>query len=280
MNEVPEQTAQPLADIIDDCLNWLSTTLPGIFYADAVKTSDLPKTYTDWLAHPETANSFQSHLLEQIQRSADTMISALKEALQVTPPKPETFNQFMQAFEDFMSRLNVIENQTLLSEKGVDPQTGFKTSAILMAELKKELDRRSRRGNPFAIALIKIDGDADDEKKEYQLNSISSAFKKCMRSFDDIYRIGDKEFLAGLKHSDLKGGIRFTERVRDELKILNADFTFTSCVAEPDPLDDLPTFLNNMKKDLAQIAAGGQGQTLRFEELSPLQRYVNTIKDK
>lgn len=277
MNEPLHPPAQPLSEVIEDCQHWLSNMLVGLFYSKSDQPAALPKAYGEWIAHPQTEEKFRPALIDQLKHSAETMAACLQETLKSVPPKQHDFQQFLQAYEDFIGRLTNVENQRLLSDKGIDADTGFKTDAVLVDELKKELERRSRRGNPFSIAMIRIDGDAQNEEKEYQLKAIADAFRKCMRSFDDIYRAGDKDFVAGLKHSDLKGAFRFTERVKEELTSINAGFTFSSCVAEPDPADDIVGFLENMKGDLAKIIASGDGQVAKFEEISPLQRYVNNI---
>lgn len=278
MTDLKDAAHPQLSEIIEECQHWLTGVLSGLFYIKTEQLKSFPKAYAEWFLQAEEAGVIPSQGLAQLKRSAHAVSTALEAARATVPPKQDQFAVFMEAFEDFMGRLTLIEKQAFLSDHGVDPQTGFKTSSSLIAELKKELDRRSRRGNPFSVAIVKIDG--EEKSDEPQLTIIAEAFRKCLRSFDDIYRSDDKEFVIGLKHSDTKGGIRFTERLKDELKILNADFTFSSCVAEPDPADDMVTFLDNMRADLAKITKAGQGQVIEFEELSPLQRYVNTITTK
>ena len=263
-----EKASQPLIELIGDCLHWLNHATTALFYKGEGEAFEFttPKAYRDWAENSSTEVNFQSSLLAQLHYSAETLQKTLIQASQNRPPKRNDFQSFMQAYEDFMSRLHQLEGQAILSEQGIDALTGFKTAPSMQAEFKKELDRRARRGSPFSIAMMRIDGSPSGDELNFKLQSISTAMRRCMRSFDDIYRTGEKDFVAGLKHSDVAGGLRFVERVRDDLKLLGVDLTFAACVAEPDPSDDLKEFLTNMEHDLTRAAASGKGQAVRFEE--------------
>lgn len=276
-----EKASQPIVELIGDCLHWLSGATAALFYKGEGQAFEfsLPKAYRDWAENPQTDTNFQSSLLAQLHYSAETLQKSLVKASQNRPPQRADFQAFMQAFEDFMARLHPLEGHAILSEQGIDALTGFKTAPSMEAEFKKELDRRARRGSPFSIAMMRIDGKTTGEELNFQLQSISTSMRRCMRSFDDIYRTGEKDFVAGLKHSDLAGGFRFIERVKDDLKILGVDLTFSACVAEPDPSDELKEFLENMEYDLARAAASGKGEAVRFEDVSPLQRFVKSLKN-
>ncbi len=282
MTDTPQKPdTQPIVEIMEDCQNWLSLALAALFYKEQSESFGfiLPKSYLGWIDNSQTQSSIQKIFLDQVKASAATLQAALVKAKASQPPPREAFQQFMQAYEDFMARLNQIENDSLLSGHGIDSLTGFKNNSVLMIELKRELERRARRGNPFSVAMLRVDDSEDAEARNVKLRTISEALRRCIRSFDDVYRMGDTDLLIGLKHSDLKGGMRFIERLRVELKNLEADFTFSSCVAEPDPEDDMNVFLTNIEKDLTQIASAGGGQSAKYEDLSPLQRFVTSMKD-
>lgn len=275
-----ENVSQPIVEVIGDCLHWLNAATTALFYKGEGETFEFsaPKAYREWTENPATETAFQSSLLGELHYSAETLQKALVQASQNRPPQREDYHAFMQAFEDFMARLHRLESQAILSEQGIDALTGFKTATAMQVEFKKELDRRARRGSPFSIAMMRIDGQSAGEELNFQLQSIATAMRRCMRSFDDIYRTGEKDFIAGLKHSDVSGGLRFTERVKEDLKLLGVNLTFSACVAEPDPSDDLKEFLKNMEHDLSRAAAEGKGQAVRFEDVSPLQRFVANLK--
>ncbi len=281
MTEPVNAQAQPVFEIIEDSLHWLTEALALLFYKGDGTKFDFtpPRSYMAWIADPETAKLFQKSVLERVRESANLLIGTLKAASENRPPLRGAYDAFMQAFEDFMVRLNELENESIISGQGIDTQTGFKNAAIMIQELKKELNRRERRGSPFSIAMIRIDGDDTDVALEFKVRTLSDAIRQCMRSFDDVYKIGERDFVAGLKHSDLRGGLRFIERVKLELKNRSAGLTFSSCVGEPDPADDLDAFMNNIKNDLDRIATAGTGQSVKFEDISPLQRFVASMKN-
>ena len=155
-----EKASQPIIELIGDCLHWLNKATTALFYKGEGEAFDfsIPKAYREWAENPQTEANFQSSLLAQLHYSAETLQKNLVQASQNRPPQRSDFNAFMQAFEDFMARLHLLESQAILSEQGIDALTGFKTAPSMQVEFKKELDRRARRGSPFSIAMIRLDG--------------------------------------------------------------------------------------------------------------------------
>lgn len=282
MTDKSTVTVSQVAQVIEDCQSWLSGLLSSFFYSVTVDSSAfrLPDGYAGWIESPSTKSGFQKSLLEDIADAAAEMKVALDEAREVNPPLRVSFEKFLQSYEKFISHLNRAQNELILAGSGVDKITGFKINSLMLPEIRRELDRRGRKGNPFSLALLRLDGSVSSEERDFKLRAISTALRQGLRSFDDVYRMGDVDLLVALKHADIKGGIRFIERLKAELKNLQADFTFSSCVGEPDPADDLESFLVNLENDLTQIATHGGGQTMKHEEISPLQRFVSSLKNK
>ena len=271
----------PVVEVLEDCQHWFSQVLDSLFYGDGnLYKMDLPEIYYRWTATFETAHNFQKALIEQIGASEKTLKAALVVAVQNRPPVQKDFHDFLKSYEDFMGRLNGMENDSLLAGHGIDTLTGFKSHAVMMEDIKRELDRRSRRGNPYSVAMIRLDSITDVAVAEQRLKKLSAALRSCIRTFDDVYRINETDLLVSLKHSDLLGAMRFIERLKQEMKQLEADFTFTSCVAEPDPADNIDSLFQHLKKDLEQVAALGPGQSVIYEDISPLQRFVSSLKDQ
>ena len=283
MTEQNNVTVGQVAQVIEDCQNWLSNVVSLFFYSEKAEASafKLPDSYAAWIGSPTVQAGFQKGLLDDIREFADEMKVALDEARDVHPPLRMSFEKFMKAYEKFISQLNRAQNELILSGTGVDKLTGFKINALMLPEIRRELDRRGRKGNPFSLAMLRLDGSSSAEERDFKMRAISTALRQGLRSFDDVYRMhNDLDLLVALKHADIKGGLRFIERLKAELKNIQANFTFSSCVAEPDPADDLESFLINLEADLTQIASHGGGQTVKYEEISPLQRFVSTLKDK
>ena len=73
-------------------------------------------------------------------------------------PTQDMFQNFWQAYEGLMGLLHRLEKDSLLGDLGIDPITGLRSSKEMKKDLERELERRSRRGQPFCIALTCIDG--------------------------------------------------------------------------------------------------------------------------
>jgi GGDEF domain-containing protein len=158
----------------------------------------------------------------------------------------------------------------------------------MMKDLEREMERRSRRGKPFSLALVRID--RYDEIREMQnvdeharlLMTLANMIRKCLRSFDDAYRSGEGEFIMSLKHADISGGTAALNRLRrlleEEKIVIGVAFplSLSGCVAEPMPGDDLSLLLGNMRHDLGRYGEHG-GAALEYHEISPLQRFVEDI---
>ncbi len=279
MTEQNAQTVSQITEIIEACQHWHSALLMHFFYSQSVP-SGLPDSYGVWINQSGSETVIQKALIDEIRRSADDLNISLNAAKSQTPPAREVFEKFTQSYDRFLMLLNKAQNELAMSGSGMDDITGFKIGALMIQEVKRELDRRGRNGNPFSMAMIRLDGENDFETRNFKLRAISTALRQGLRSFDDVYRLENDDLVIALKHADIKGGFRFIERLKSELKNLQAEFTFSSCVAEPDPSDDLQQFLKNLLDDLNLVASSGSGQTMKYEELSPLQRFVTNMKDK
>lgn len=279
--ETPASQDIPVVEVLEDCQHWFSQVLNSLFYGEGnLYKMDLPEIYYKWTATFSSARNFQKALIEQIQASEQTLKMSLTAAVQNRPPSQSDFQEFLKAYEDFMGRLNGMENDSLLAGHGIDTLTGFKSHVVMMEDIKRELDRRSRRGNPYSVAIIRLDSITDVAVAEQRLKTLSTALRACIRTFDDVYRLNETDLLVSLKHSELMGAMRFIERLKQEMKQANADFTFTSCVAEPDPSDNIESLFKHLIKDLEQVAALGPGQSVKYEDVSPLQRFVSSLKDQ
>ncbi len=280
MMEENPHTVSHISEIIEACQHWYSGLLLDLFFPRKAESFliDLPDLYKNWADESFSKPTFQKVLMDEIYRSGNELKSLLNNIK--SPPSREEFQNLSANYDRFIILLSKAQNEIALSGTGVDDITGFKIGALMMQEVKRELDRRGRKGNPFSMAMIRLDGENNTEDKNFKLRAISTALRQGLRSFDDVYRLENDDLVIALKHADIKGGFRFIERLKGELKSLQADFTFSSCVAEPDPADDMQQFLKNLLDDLNVAASSGTGQTIKYEELSPLQRFVSNMKDK
>ena len=165
---------------------------------------------------------------------------------------------------------------------------GLRSQHAMEIDIARELERRARRGNPFTLALARIDNYdefrsiIDPAQHKQVFGTLGRLIKKCVRSFDDAYRSGDCEFIMSLKHAVSVGGTAAVNRLRgflaDEQIVIRVDgreipLTMSYCVAEPVPGDTLEELLSNMRQDLDKWDEGGD-QAVEYHEQSPLQRYI------
>lgn len=273
--------SRSIDEIIADCQNWLSTALSSYIYKDSgiVPISELPESYLEWVDSPLTQSIFREQHLIHLRQSSDVLLNQLRITNKIQPPSLENFQKFMAAYVHFITLLNEIENEYIAAGNGTDSVTGFKAHSLLLPEMRRELERTGRKGNPFSVVMLRIDASDTVEEREFKMRALATALNQCLRGFDDVYNVSDTDLIVSLKQSDIKGGIRFVERLKEELRNIQASFLFTSCVAEPDPSSELVKFLENLERDLSQITSHGVGQTVKFEDISPLQRYVATLKE-
>lgn len=275
-----EQNSQIYADLLGDYSSWLGQLIRVAVYGDAAakKSPPLAPSIQKALAKifikgvnavPVQILDSEKYLLEQMQAMLVTE----------TAPTQEMFQNFWQAYEGLMGLLHRLEKDSLLGDLGIDPVTGLRSSKVMRKDLERELERRSRRGQPFSIAMTRIDG-ADNCKDNEKVKLAAKNVQKTIRSFDDAYVMGAGEFLISLKHTDVNGAMRFSSRLTEALKMdVDVKFTMSSCVAEPMPGDSIDDLLANTRKDLDHIAGLGAGASGQYEDISPLGRYVMSLKD-
>lgn len=195
------------------------------------------------------------------------------------PPVEDVFQTFLQAYEGLSGLINRLEKDALLVDNGIDPQTGLRSERVMIADLERELERRARRGQPFSIALTRIDGETDSKDPQKVALAIK-ILQKTLRSFDDAYVTGQGDYLVSLKHSDVNGALKFAKRLSDALgRDDTVTFSMSCCVAEPVPGENIFELIDNTRNDLNHIAGLGSGASGQYEDLSPLSRFIQKIKD-
>jgi diguanylate cyclase len=275
-------TLEPVSLIIEDYNGWFSHIIKSSFYRpENLPDIVVPDSFTVWVDNIRAQKKVDSNLIDRLVQTHQYLIeSGQKLVASRGTPDQKIFDFFIQCHEDFISRLVRLEIDSLLAASGIDQLTGFRTESVLIADLERELERRARRGNPFSICLTRIDGNYNADELVPLIAIATKAIQTCMRNFDDAYRLKANEFLVSLKHADTKGGIKFIERLNEELKNLSASFTMSSCIAEPIPGDDLSEMVKNIRMDLDKISLGGGGDVGQYEDVSPLQRFVKTMTQK
>jgi hypothetical protein len=103
--------------------------------------------------------------------------------------------------------------------------------------------------------------------------------KKCMRSFDDAYYLGQGEFMLSLKHADkigAKAAINRLQAFLDGDEENKSKMTMSYCFTEPSVGDDILELTGNMRQDLIDHM-NDENVVLQLTEISALERYASQL---
>lgn len=269
-----EKDIKFLATLQSDYAAWLTQVLLSSLYDAALVRKDI--------IFPELLTSRIEGGLEIPSRILDSqgILHELANKILNSEAKPskDAMENFLVTFENFQSALQKLEHGQLLADFGIDELTGLQTEERMLADFERELERRSRRGQPFCFVVSRIDGDENRGKAE-NIILAAKAIQKTIRSFDDAYITGGGEYVSGLKHSDNNGGLKFVARLNHILKTNeHIHFTMSSIVAEPIPGDSIPQLIATVTKELQSLSDGEESIAEQYEEVSPLSQYLKSLK--
>ena len=285
-----------LAAVIDEHAEWLGRATKRVFFPESFKGKDklaVPGRFQDWLKEAVDYDFIDPVTLENLKKIYEELHIvatglADKAAYGDEAVNLEEYGNFISLYENFIFKLRRLEYDCALSDSGMDVDTGLRSFKAMELDMARELERRARRGNPFTLALARINNYGefrsiiDAEQNKAILGTLGKLIKKCIRSFDDAYRLTEGEFVMSLKHSEAAGGTAAVNRLRhflaDENIVIKVGekkipLTMSYCVAEPVPGDTLEDLLQNMRYDLDKWDGGDTA--LEYHEQSPLQRFID-----
>jgi diguanylate cyclase (GGDEF)-like protein len=256
--------------------------------AMALKALSTPNMVLDTLT--EEAQSFLPPALHDALFEQNANVLKCAQALQTDPGNSDVFSDFLKLSATFMQTLSNVEQLIFQEEAGYDLETKLKNAAQMDKELAIEMERLSRGGPEFSLALALIDDfdlikEHDSAKADEAIKMAAKAMLECLRPFDDAYYVDENEFVICLKQTQVSGGLRAFERLEEYLDettlSYNADgkqkkVTMSCCVSEPVADDDLSIHLQNLREDTKSIDKSQGAAAFTFQELSPLQRYMKT----
>ncbi len=283
---------ESITPILDEHVVWYGQMM-RVYFERQGTVPKTPGVFQEWIEKSEMEKSVSEPIAARLRRLHGDMIAAgsifIAKAMMWDVNPLKEFNEFTRHYEEFIQFMRRIEREQTLENSGIDEKTGLRSLKVMKEDLTREMHRRSRRGSPFALALIKINDFNDDWMKEDEafiltIRKISDQMRQTLRSFDDAYYLGGQYFLVSLKHADRVGSQAASGRLSAGIHDAHIaqpqnpgkEITVVVLVAEPVEGDDIDTMIDNMKKDLEGINA--KGTVLAYNDLSPLQRYVHTIK--
>lgn len=288
---------QHLAPVMDEHAEWYGRVMRAAFYPESGVSLPAPVRFAQWMSDVEGQEFIDTPALGHLKKVHDELHSRaghlLRESGGGNRPSAQTFDAFADAYDEFVMLMRRFERDIVMEDSGIDMATGLRSRRVFRKDLDREMERRSRRGKPFSLAIVKIDRYEDiramqnvDEHGRL-LKKLADMILKCLRSFDDAYRSGDGEFIMSLKHADISGGTAALNRLRKLLEDEQISFgaggnafplTLSGCVAEPMPDDDMTALLANMRQDLQRYGEH-VGTALQYHEISPLQRFVKDLAE-
>ncbi len=286
-----------LVPVLDEHAEWFGRVMRRVFYPEEyldVASLPLPSRFKAWEKEESDDDFIKEELMDSLRRAHDELhrvaVSLMEEVL-ASGNKPDfnVFNGFIDLYDDFIFRLRRLERDFVQIDSGLDIETGLRSRKVIYTDMEREMERRSRRGMPFCLVLACIDDyksfRALVDETQYQeiMATFGRVIQKCLRSFDDAYRLNDSEFIMSLKHADTTGGSAAINRLRLFLEEENLQIednngkafslTMSYCAAEPVPGDSVQDLFNNMRDDLSRFDDGAD-TALEHLEQSPLEHYV------
>jgi len=276
---------EALAPILEEYAAWFGEIAMAVAYIDEPQENatiiTLSDSFKNWIEAPETQEGLSGYLLKDMITAHDDMLrvgglllNAIKENKK--PSKPD-FEELKNLYNAFLMRLRRVEKDSAYEGSGVDPETGLRSSAALNDDLKIEMERVGRQGNPFSIVISRIDFFAGQKDQPHAIKMVVRNVKKCMRSFDDAYYLGQGEFLLALKHADKIGGKAAINRLQAFLKgdeENKGEMTLSYSLMEPSVGDETEDLIKNMRQDLIDNM-NEANIVLELTEMSALERYAS-----
>lgn len=296
MNKKSESNLRALGPLIDEFAEWYGDVLRRVFYYDAALPPldmNVFVMFQKWRETVKLAELVEQEILGKVNalqgELRETSLQLCNEAAtQRRRPDLDVFDKFANLFYSLIVNLRRIEKDSVLEDSGIDVLTGLRSRSMLHEDLGRELERLSRRGKPFCVALARIDHYEDiaaehgrKVARDYT-KTVSTFIKKSIRSFDDAYRLGSGEFLLSLKQADVTGGVAALERLKRMLEASSTRYrlngteyllSMSCCIAEPLPEDDVDILIDNLRNDLSKVDREA-GAVLEYHEMSDLQRYI------
>lgn len=293
-----------LSAVQEDYAQWFNKFCVHLFYPFDVRENESlvrPVSFVSWYTKAQQESDvIQPESIERLSVLNSELLSQsqiLQNHVNSTQAKPpaQDFQDFVTLYEEFDISVRRLERDLLLEGNGYDSLTGLRHSRLAEKDILRELDRLARQGRNFCLALVRVDH--FEKMKSFmaktELNAsvrlLSDLIKLSIRSYDDAYYLGEGEYLLCLKQTYISGGVAALERLRRELERQNIELEFDdegpqlmsmSCViAEPVAGDKPAELMENLKQDLYSHDQVKTDTVLKYHELSPLQRYVQTSSD-
>lgn len=289
---------ETLKFVLEEHNCWFYGLLEHLFYPKKFKgdASLLLKTtsFTHWVVGESRDKSIHADIIKRLSslhddlfNKAAILLSNAKETLK--NPEHKQFKEFLTLFEEFTFYIHRLEQDLYAEGNGFGSFAGLRHESVLKQDLSREMERLSRQGRTFCLALVRIDSFSDllnvSDKNEIDgyIKLLVGLIKLSIRSFDDAYYMGDGLFALCLKQTEIDGGARGMERLRKGLLEKKVSIpsqsrclTISCCVTEPVIGDEVAALMEALMDNLER-AQEDTDTVLKLRELSALERYARDI---
>ncbi len=275
---------------LQDYTQWFRALISGLG-RDNVRIGDVTLTTPDsWVALEPYLGDIYPDLLTA-QKAVLAELAVLTPALMTGAGVPRhdiagLTNAYLALQQMLMQHVNDI----LFTLSDVDFVSFLRHPQWLEREWGREMERLTRDGKAFCVCLVRLKILPSDmpvstnmpEADLAHLRQAAAVMARCVRSFDDVFCLGDGVFVILLRQTNHAGGVRFVRRLQDVMvetgqkRPVPVDLGFISCVAEPVIGESLTNLLTQMRQDMVNQAEDGQAIATR-REISPLARYVASL---
>lgn len=288
----PSDSIKRLEPVLDEYLRWFLRVSNCIFYPESSSISPAtPDMFPNWLKEQAAEKILAPEAMTRVERIHNDLVTEsnkLLEKVSTAAKRPEQseYQHLATIFDEFVKSLWRIEQDCMMDGYGLDPVTGLRNEKMVIKEVNEEINRVKRHGRNFCVALVKIDNFdigkmSKDSSEEGKLKTTAQMIKKCLRSFDDAYRLENGMFLLSLKQTELFGGLKAIERLKEllEEKKLQTDtkklspITLSCCVAQPIRFDEASALIKDLRKFL-DSHKNEEGVLLKFYEVTPVQKFL------
>jgi len=273
-----------LEGVLEDYSQWFSDIVVSMTYLETSPLPEgfsLPLSFREWVSKNQNNREINPSALKSLSNAHYSMRvaseSVIAPLLERQRPDYKMFVEFKNLYNLFLSQLHSQEN---LKTEGEDVLDGLRPLGNLQADLDREMERLSRSDNPFALACARIDEFSAANDQNAALMVAKNNIIKSVRPFDDVYYLGDGEFLLSLKHTDVVGGEVALIRMQRSLAIdakNTVELSLSFCLSEPVTGDEISGLINNMKNDLDNHKED-KDVILKFLDISPLERFIGSKK--
>lgn len=231
MSAAPERfsPAEGLGLVLDEHIRWVGAWHRAAFYryGEAQDCAAAPAAFAAWVAAARRGDLAHQPAIEKLvllheQMHRQSKLVLLKAATG-EPPTESEYEAVIGRFEEFCAQLRRVERAFGAAASGLDPLTGLRSRRGMQEALDREMNRFSRAGQPFCIALCDIDKfkSVNDtyghDVGDKVLAAFAAVISRGIRSFDEAFRMGGEEFLVCLKETRMAEGFRVIERLRVDL---------------------------------------------------------------